>query len=99
MIQFEQEQTWKLLMPSEIEEGWEIGTNMMALLRSDSSARADYYKTMREIGAYSANDILGLEDLPNVPGGDTRQASLNFVPLHLWPELSVLRARGKGGTK
>lgn len=99
VIQFEQEQTWKLLMPSEISDGWEIGTNMMALLRSDSSARATYYKTMREIGAYSVNDVLGLEDQPNVDGGDTRQASLNFVPLHLWPELSVLRAGGKGGTK
>lgn len=99
VIQFEQEQTWKLLMPSEIEEGWEIGTNMMALLRSDSSARAAYYKTMWEVGAYSVDDILALEDLPNVPGGSARAASLNFVPLHRWEELSVKRAEGKGGTK
>lgn len=99
VIQFEQEQTWKLLMPSEIADGWEIGTNMMALLRSDSSARASYYKTMWEVGAYSVDDILGLEDLPNVPGGSARAASLNFVPLHRWEELSVKRAEGKGGTK
>lgn len=99
VIQFEQEQTWKLLMPSEIEEGWEIGTNMMALLRSDSSARAAYYKNMWEIGAYSVDDILALEDLPKVPGGSARAASLNFVPLHRWEELSVKRAEGKGGTK
>lgn len=99
VIQFEQEQTWKLLMPSEIAEGWEIGTNMMALLRSDSGARAAYYKTMWEVGAYSVDDILALEDLPNVPGGSARAASLNFVPLHRWEELSVQRAGGKGGTK
>ena len=99
VIRNEQEQTWKLLMPSEIEEGWEIGTNMMALLRSDSKARAEYYKIMREIGPYSVNDVLGLEDLPSVPGGDTRQASLNFVPLHLWESLSQQRAGGNGGSK
>lgn len=99
VIQFEQEQTWKLLMPSEIEAGWEIGTNMMALLRSDSSARAAYYKNMWEVGAYSVDDILALEDLPKVPGGSARAASLNFVPLHRWEELSVKRAEGKGGTK
>ena len=99
VIRNEQEQTWKLLTPTEIEEGWEIGTNMMALLRSDSKARAEYYKIMREIGPYSVNDILGLEDLPGVPGGDTRQASLNFVPLHLWETLSIQRAGGNGGTK
>lgn len=99
VIRNEQEQTWKLLMPSEIAEGWEIGTNMMALLRSDSGARSAYYKNMREIGAYSVDDILALEDLPAVPGGSARAASLNFVPLDRWEELSVRRAGGNGGSK
>ena len=99
VIRNEQEQTWKLLMPSEIEEGWEIGTNMMALLRSDSGARSAYYKNMREIGAYSVDDILALEDLPSVPGGSARAASLNYVPLDRWEELSVKRAGMNGGTK
>ena len=99
VIRNEQEQTWKLLTPTEIAEGWEIGTNMMALLRSDSSARSAYYKTMWEIGAYSVDDILALEDLPAVPGGKSRAASLNYVPLEYWAELSVQRAGGKGGTK
>lgn len=100
VIQNEQEQTWKLLMPSEIAAGWEIGTNMMALLRSDSTARSAYYKNMWEIGAYSVDDILALEDLPAVPGGSARAASLNYVPLDRWEELSVKRAGGgNGGTK
>lgn len=98
VIRNEQEQTWKLLMPSEIEAGWEIGTNMMALLRSDSAARAKYYRDMWEVGAYSVDDILAYEDLPAVPGGSARAASLNFVPLHRWEELSVQRAGGNGGT-
>ena len=45
------------------------------------------------------DDILALEDLPKVPGGSARAASLNFVPLHRWEELSVKRAEGKGGAK
>lgn len=97
VIRNEQEQTWKLLTPTEISEGWEIGTNMMALLRSDSAARAKYYRDMWEVGAYSVDDILALEDLPAVPGGSARAASLNFVPLHRWEELSVKRAGGSGG--
>ena len=99
VIRNEQEQTWKLLTPTEIAEGWEIGTNMMALLRSDSGARSAYYKNMREIGAYSVDDILALEDLPAVPGGSARAASLNYVPLDRWEELAVKRAGMNGGTK
>jgi HK97 family phage portal protein len=40
------------------------------LLRGDSAARAAFYKTMREIGAYSANDVRAYEDLNPRPGGD-----------------------------
>lgn len=68
---------------------------MMALLRSDSASRAAYYKTMHELGAYSVNDIRSLDDLPAVPGGDARAASLNYVPLERWEELSVIRAGGR----
>ena len=46
---------------------------------------------MDEIGVYSVNDMRALEDLPDVPGGDRRKASLNYVPLDLWAELSVNR--------
>ena len=40
------------------------------LLRGDSQARAAFYKTMREIGAYSANDVRAYEDLNPREGGD-----------------------------
>ena len=40
------------------------------------------------------DDIAALEDLPNVPGGSRRRASLNYVPLDLWPELSKQRHGG-----
>ena len=37
------------------------------------------------------------EDLPPVAGGDTRYASLNYIPLQDFAELS--RARNAGGGK
>ena len=97
VLQREQEQTWKLLTPSQLERGWCIRTNMMALLRSDFGSRAAYYREMLQNGAYSVNDILGLEDMPNVAGGDEHMASLNYVPLKDWAELSRQRAEGSGG--
>lgn len=99
IIQREQEMTYKLLTPSELEEGWEIRANMMALLRSNDEARANYYRTMKEVGAYSVDDILALEDMPAVPGGNLHQASLNYVPLELWEQLSLLRNGGKEKTE
>lgn len=90
--QYEEEQTWKLLTDTEIAGGMEIRINMMAELRGDTASRGTWYKTMQEVSAFSANDILALEDLPDVPGGDERKASLNYVPLSMWPELSRLRA-------
>ena len=44
----------------------------------------------------SVNDIRDLEDMPNVEGGDARYASLNYVPLDQFSQLSAKRA-GNGG--
>ena len=94
--QMEEEQTWKLLSMDDIRAGFEIRTNMMALLRSDQKSRAEYYKTMHQEGVYSINNIRALEDLPDVDGGDEHAISLNFIPLSLWRDLSI--NRNGGGT-
>lgn len=67
----------------------------MAELKGDTASRANWYRAMHELGVFSPNDIAELEDRPDVPGGDRRAASLNYVPLDLWPELSVRRNAGK----
>ena len=95
VTQYEEELTWKLLPASQAKD-LKIRVNMMAELRGDFSSRAAWYKAMREIGGFSVNDILALEDLPDVEGGNERYASLNYVPLSLWRELSVKR---NGGNK
>ena len=93
--QYEEEQTWKLLAKSQVDRGLELRINLMAELKGDTSARAEWYRTMVEIGGFSVNDILALEDKPDVPGGEHRRASLNFVPLADWAELSRIRAASR----
>lgn len=95
VTQYEEEQTYKILPPSLVKAGLEIRINMMAELRGDTSSRGNWYRTMREVGGFSVNDILALEDLPEVDGGDERLASLNYVPLRAWYELSMTRNGGK----
>lgn len=90
--QREQEDTSKLLLPSARKSGLRVRRNLKVFLRGDTAAQATWYRTMREIGPYSVNDILALEDLPSVPGGDARYASWNYGPLEQFVELSVLRA-------
>lgn len=92
VTQYEEEQTWKLLTDREIAAGLEVRINMMAELRGDSAARMQIYKTMLEEGPYSVNDVRALEDLPDIPGGDEHRASLNYVPLSMWADLSRTRA-------
>ena len=98
ITQMEFEETAKLLTISARRRGLEVRHNMMALLRGDSASRGTWYRTMRDIGVYSVNDIRGYEDLEGVPGGNVRYANLNNIPLEDFQELSRLRAvNGKGG--
>ena len=97
VTQYEEEQTYKMLFADQIAAGLELRINMMAELRGDNAARSAWYKNMREIGVFSVNDINRLEDMPDVEGGDERLASLNYVPLSLWRELSVNRNTENGG--
>lgn len=91
VTQYEQEDSYKLLTVSERQRGLWIPRNMLAELRGDTASRIAWYKGMREIGAYSVNDILEKEDEPPVPGGDARLASLNYVPLESFEALSLAR--------
>ena len=51
------------------------------LLRGDTMARAEFYRVMREVGAFSANDIREFEDLTPVEGGDMHLQPMNMMPL------------------
>ena len=95
VAEHEQEDTYKLLLASEQARGLQLRRNMMGELRGDWAARAAWFKSMREIGAYSINNILALEDMPDIAGGDEHYASLNYIPADLFRELSINRNEPK----
>lgn len=96
ITQYEQEQTWSLLLPAQRRQGMELHMNMMVELRGDFASRGNWYRTMTDIGVYSVNDVRAHEDLPDVPGGDARKAKLDSVPLEDWKELSTQKNGGGG---
>lgn len=94
VTQYEEEQTYKLLTDTELKKGLEIRINLMAELKGDTASRAAWYSNGRNNGWFNVNDIRALEDLPDVEGGEEYQASLNYVPLSLWRQLSISRNEG-----
>lgn len=56
--------------------------NMNGLLRGDTAARGEWYKSMANLGVFSVNDILELEDRnPIGPEGDKRMVQMNLTTL------------------
>lgn len=93
--QWGQEDSYKLLLPSERAAGKRIKRELKVFLKGDTTAQAAYYRAMREIGALNADEIRGLEDRGMIPGGDVYYASWNYGPLDDFARLSVIRALGK----
>jgi phage portal protein BeeE len=51
------------------------------LLRADTKGRGEFYRIMREVGAFSANDIRELEEREPIEGGDSYLQPMNMEPL------------------
>jgi HK97 family phage portal protein len=71
----------QLLTAADRVAGITIEFNMEALLRGESEARARFYQTMTQIGAYTSNEVRALENLPPVPGGDVSRMQMQNVPI------------------
>jgi HK97 family phage portal protein len=71
---FEDEADWKLF--GQNRQGLYTKIDMRGLMRGDATARSAYYKSMREMGAYSVNRILELED-ENTIGEDGDVHTMN----------------------
>jgi HK97 family phage portal protein len=68
----------KELLPRALYANYQMG----GLLRGDSAARATFYRAMRDIGAYSANDIRALEEMPPLAeNGDVYLQPMYMAPL------------------
>lgn len=68
-----------------------IKFNTRAVLRGDLQSQAFWFRVMREIGAYSANDIRRLVDENPIANGDVYLQPVNFAPLGYDP------SKGAGG--
>ncbi|MEU6527866.1 phage portal protein [Streptomyces sp. NPDC046928] len=68
----------KELLPPNVYAKYQLG----GLLRGDSSARATFYRAMRDTGAFSADDIRDLEDLTPIGG---REGDMRLQPTYMAP--------------
>ena len=62
-----------------------IEFSLEGMLRGDFASRGQFYRVMREVGAYSANDIRALENMNPIPDGDIYLQPTNLAPLGFTP--------------
>ncbi len=103
LIGFEQAYRRSLLLPKE-KQGLSFEHAVNGLLRGDFNARYTGYALGRQWGWLSVNDVLKLENMNPVPGGDARLTPLNMVELGQKPAgrgdpLPASPAAGEGLTR
>jgi len=81
LTQYEQELTYKLFTPSEIEQGYYVKFNVDSIVRSDIKTRYEAYRTGIQGGFLTPNEVRAWEELPAEPGGDTLLVNGAMVPL------------------
>jgi len=81
IVMMESEMNCKLFRKNELNK---IGTkfNVNALLRGTPKDRAEYYRTMLNIGALSIDEIRQYEELPTIQGGENHFMQLNMATLN-----------------
>jgi HK97 family phage portal protein len=78
VTRLEQQANFSLLQDS----NYYTKINVMGLLRGDSKARSEYYKTLSNLGVLTINDILSKEDMDDIGElGDTRLVQMNMATL------------------
>lgn len=75
----EEEADWKLIGSRSQISYTKVALN--GLMRGDSGARANFYKEMFHMGAYSQNDIRAFEDMDPIPNGDNHWIQSQYVTL------------------
>ena len=83
VTQWEQENTYKTLLPRQREDGIYFKGNVAALMRGDDAARAGYYEKMISNGIMSPDECRALEERNPIPGGlgERFLATKNLGPL------------------
>ncbi|MCE5168517.1 phage portal protein [Paenibacillus profundus] len=89
---WEQEIDWKLFTESE-RRVFYSKFNVTSELRGDSKSRSEFYKNMIQLGPFSINKVLELEDEDNIgPLGDKHYMSLNYTTLDILEAYQLLKA-------
>ena len=79
----EQTMNMQLFSPADQAAGFYVEHVVEGILRADSADRSTFYKVMREMGAFSVDDVLRKENLPTIGGdaGSERIRPANMVPI------------------
>jgi HK97 family phage portal protein len=78
-VDFNEEADRKLFLEDE-QETYFTKLDLRGAMRGSHQERAEYYKAMWEMGVYSINDILEMEDMnPIGPAGDAHYVQLNLT--------------------
>lgn len=81
VVRLENEADYKLLRPAERKRLF-TKVNANAILRGSPKERAEFYKVLAGLGAFTVNDILAKEDMnPGGPECDERIVGLNMTTL------------------
>ncbi len=79
-IQWEQELTYKLLIPEERRSMY-YRFNLAAEMRGDDKARSEYYERMVRNAIYSPNECRALEEENGYPNGEKYYMTKNYAPI------------------
>lgn len=79
-------------------EKYFVEFSIEGFMRGDSAAQAAFFRVMREVGAFSANDIRALLNMNPIPNGDTYLQPTNLAPLGSNPLATPAGGNGGGST-
>ncbi|WP_315122331.1 phage portal protein [uncultured Clostridium sp.] len=81
LTMYEQELTYKLLLNSELEEGYYCKFNVDAITRADIKTRYEAYRIGVQGGFLQPNEVRAREEMESVEGGNVLLVNGNMVPI------------------
>lgn len=90
---WEQELNYKLFTTSELKAGYYVKFNLAGLLRGTPKDRADFYKIMVDIGAYTRQEVRALEDMNPIDGLDKPVISQNIKSVEMMDAEAAIKSK------
>ena len=83
LTMYEQEMTYKLLLNSELSEGYYCKFNVDALTRADIKTRYEAYRVAIQGGILTPNEVRAMEERAAEDGGDQLLVNGNMMPISM----------------